>query len=48
MLALADNCVHPESQQKYVKSYGGGKDTSPEGLQVYLTTASSVHSEADR
>ena len=34
MLALQDKCIHPTTQQAYVKSYGGGRDTSPEGLQV--------------
>jgi hypothetical protein len=34
MLALKDKCIHPVTQEKYVKSYGGGRDNSPEGLQV--------------
>lgn len=34
MLALKDNCVHPTSQQPYIKSASGGKDNSPEGIQV--------------
>lgn len=34
MLALSSKCVHPTSQKPYVTSYGGGRDTSPEGLQV--------------
>ena len=34
MLALKDKCFHPATHEKYVKSYGGGKDNSPEGLQV--------------
>ena len=38
MLALKDKCIHPTSKQPYVKSYGGGRDTSPEGLQVVPTT----------
>ncbi|KAK4507093.1 hypothetical protein PRZ48_000827 [Zasmidium cellare] len=33
MLALQDKCVHPQTNKPYVKSYGGGRDTSPEGLQ---------------
>ncbi|EGP92478.1 unnamed protein product [Zymoseptoria tritici ST99CH_1A5] len=37
MLALKDNCLHPQSNHKYVKSYGGGKDTSPEGHQGGFT-----------
>jgi hypothetical protein len=34
MLALKDNCVHPETKQPYVKTGRGGKDNSPEGRQV--------------
>lgn len=34
MLTLKDNCVHPTSQQPYIKSASGGKDNSPEGIQV--------------
>lgn len=34
MLALKNNCVHPTSQQPYIKSASGGKDNSPEGIQV--------------
>jgi hypothetical protein len=34
MLALKDKCFHPATHENYVKSYGGGKDNSPEGLQV--------------
>lgn len=34
MLALKDTCIHPTTQKPYVKSYGGGKDNSPEGHQV--------------
>ena len=34
MLALQDKCLHPQTKQPYVKSYGGGRDNSPEGLQV--------------
>ncbi|KAG8626966.1 hypothetical protein KVT40_005911 [Elsinoe batatas] len=33
MLALKDKCKHPRTGQPYVKSYGGGRDNSPEGLQ---------------
>ncbi|EME89450.1 uncharacterized protein MYCFIDRAFT_28677 [Pseudocercospora fijiensis CIRAD86] len=33
MLSLSQTCLHPTSNLPYVKSYGGGKDTSPEGLQ---------------
>lgn len=34
MLALQHKCVHPQTNKPYVTSYGGGRDTSPEGLQV--------------
>lgn len=34
MNALSTECVHPTTKQPYVKSYGGGRDNSPEGLQV--------------
>lgn len=34
MLALKNNCVHPETKEPYVKSSIGGKDNSPEGYQV--------------
>merc|ERR1711939_998085 len=36
MLALKDTCIHPTTQKPYVKSYGGGRDNSPEGLQVVV------------
>ncbi|KAL1305208.1 hypothetical protein AAFC00_002126 [Neodothiora populina] len=50
MLALKDNCVHPTSKQPYVKSYGGGKDNSPEGAQGGLTHGfiSEFQNEGDR
>ncbi|KAF2718457.1 hypothetical protein K431DRAFT_287613 [Polychaeton citri CBS 116435] len=34
MLALKDRCLHPTTKQLYLKSYGGGRDNSPEGHQV--------------
>ncbi|CAG8051738.1 unnamed protein product [Penicillium nalgiovense] len=34
MLALKDSCLHPTSQQPYIKSASGGKDNSPESIQV--------------
>lgn len=34
MLALKDNCIHPTSQKPYIKSGIGGRDNSPEGVQV--------------
>ena len=33
-LALKESCVHPTSNSPYIKSLKGGKDNSPEGLQV--------------
>ncbi|KAJ5356662.1 Dimeric alpha-beta barrel [Penicillium concentricum] len=39
MLALKDNCVHPTSQEPYIKSASGGKDNSPEGIQNGITHA---------
>lgn len=36
MLALAQTCLHPATKQPYVTSYGGGRDNSPEGLQVVV------------
>jgi hypothetical protein len=34
MLSLKDNCLAPNSNYPYVKRIQGGKDNSPEGLQV--------------
>ena len=34
MLALKDKCVHPTTKKPYVKSHGGGKNNSPEGMAV--------------
>lgn len=36
MLALRSACIHPTTNEPYVKSIVGGKDNSPEGLQVNL------------
>lgn len=36
MMALRTACVNPSSLQPYIKSLTGGKDNSPEGLQVSL------------
>jgi hypothetical protein len=36
MLALKDTCMHPQSQKPYIKSYGGGKNNSPEGAAVRI------------
>jgi len=50
MLALKDKCFHPATHENYVKSYGGGKDNSPERLQGGLTHAfvSEFRNEEDR
>ncbi|KXL41944.1 hypothetical protein M433DRAFT_150247 [Acidomyces richmondensis BFW] len=51
MLALAQTCLHPATKQPYVTSYGGGRDNSPEGLQVGAFThafISSFQNEDDR
>ncbi|KAI1171603.1 stress responsive A/B barrel domain-containing protein [Nemania sp. FL0916] len=37
MLALGEQCVHPTTGASYVKTLGGGKENSPEGLQNGLT-----------
>lgn len=34
MLALATNCLHPETKKPYVKAAAGGKNNSPEGTSV--------------
>lgn len=39
MLALKDNCIHPETKKTYIKTGKGGKDNSPEGHQVSHTEA---------
>lgn len=39
MLALSTNCVHPETQQSYIKSSVGGTDNSIENLQHGITHA---------
>lgn len=31
LLALKDTCLHPETQQAYIKNITGGKGTSPPG-----------------
>ncbi|ROW07286.1 hypothetical protein VMCG_03953 [Cytospora schulzeri] len=50
MLALKDNCIHPESKQPYVKTGIGGKDNSPEGKQNGITHifVSEFENEQDR
>ena len=32
--ALKEACIHPSTQKPYIRSCIGGKDHSPEGLQV--------------
>lgn len=34
MLALRDQCVHPDTGKSYVKSIVGGRENSLEGLHV--------------
>lgn len=46
MLALPQKCLHPTSNQPYVKGHGGGRDNSPEGLQVVAAPA--VHHRGTR
>ncbi|KAF1943133.1 hypothetical protein EJ02DRAFT_343894 [Clathrospora elynae] len=37
MLALQDQCIHPTSQNPYIRSFSGGKNNSPEGHAGDLT-----------
>ncbi|CAD0110756.1 unnamed protein product, partial [Aureobasidium uvarum] len=46
MIGLKDTCIHPDTQQTYMKSYGGGKNNSPEGAAYGFV--SEFQSEADR
>lgn len=46
MLALSDKCVHPQSKKPYVRSHGGGRDNSPEGLQVVVALSLATLSTA--
>ncbi|KAJ7629429.1 hypothetical protein DFH06DRAFT_720188 [Mycena polygramma] len=50
MLALPQKCLNPSSNEPYVKGYGGGRDTSPEGLQGGFSHGfvSEFQSEEDR
>ncbi|KAL9535688.1 hypothetical protein SMMN14_00047 [Sphaerulina musiva] len=50
MLALQEKCLHPKTNQKYVVSSTGGRDTSPEGLQGGFSHGfvSQFESEEDR
>ncbi|SLM36705.1 Stress responsive alpha-beta barrel [Lasallia pustulata] len=36
-LALKSNCLHPTTNEPYVKTAVGGKDNSPEGAQAGIT-----------
>ena len=36
MLALKHKCIHPTTSRHYIKSMLGGKDNSPEGMQVRI------------
>jgi hypothetical protein len=49
MVGLAEKCMHPASNKPYVKSYGGGRDNSPEGHQVvvYPLEAKRLHDLTD-
>ncbi|PWY77265.1 hypothetical protein BO94DRAFT_195698 [Aspergillus sclerotioniger CBS 115572] len=35
--SLKDNCLHPTTQQPYVKSFKAGKQDSPEGMHNSIT-----------
>ncbi|GAP85042.1 putative stress responsive A B Barrel domain-containing protein [Rosellinia necatrix] len=50
MLALGEKCLHPTTNAPYVKTLGGGKDSSPEGLQGGITHCfvSKFENEEDR
>ncbi|KAF3763117.1 stress responsive A/B barrel domain protein [Cryphonectria parasitica EP155] len=50
MLALKDNCVHPQSKKPYVKMGMGGRDNSTEGHQGGITHVfiSEFENEEDR
>ncbi|KAI9041334.1 Dabb family protein [Aspergillus affinis] len=37
MTALKDNCIHPQSQNPYIRSLSGGLDNSKEGIQHGIT-----------
>ena len=40
MLALKDQCMHPTTNKPYLKTSVGGKDNSPEGIQVGIPNRS--------
>lgn len=44
MLALPQQCRHPDTQELYVTGLGGGRNNSPEGLQVVIFPPSSQSS----
>ncbi len=35
MLNLKTQCIHPTTQKPYILNSSGGRDNSPEGMQVY-------------
>ncbi|KAJ8124628.1 hypothetical protein O1611_g9012 [Lasiodiplodia mahajangana] len=49
-LALGEKCFHPTTKANYMKTLGGGKDNSPEGLANGLTHCfvAKFESEEDR
>ena len=36
MLNLRTQCIHPTSQEPYIRTSSGGRDNSPEGQQVVI------------
>ena len=36
MMALKDKCIHPSTKKNYIKYAQGGRNNSPEGLEVVL------------
>ncbi|KAJ9132559.1 hypothetical protein NKR19_g9264 [Coniochaeta hoffmannii] len=50
MLALKNNCVHPDTKKTYIKSAVGGRENSKEGLQNGITYVfvSEFENEEDR
>jgi hypothetical protein len=47
MMALRTACVNPSTLQPYIKSLTGGKDNSPEELQVSLEYHKRLAHEGD-
>ncbi|KAI1340639.1 stress responsive A/B barrel domain protein [Xylariaceae sp. FL0016] len=50
MLALGDKCMRPTTQKPYVKTLGGGRENSPEGMNNGMTHVfiSQFENEDDR